>query len=234
VVLVSFTGKELLTNKTFDTTDLETAKREGLYKDGQVYKAVPVILGNGDVIPGLEEELLKLKAGEARTVKIAAAKAFGERQPALVRVVPLKEFHKHQLKPVPGLIVNVDNRYAKVQSVSGGRVRLDFNPELAGRDVEYQVRIERHLAKPEEKAQALAEKYFPLPEDRKVRVSYKEGNLEVALPGNLQKEVAVLKQVYSKVIQAYAKEVKNIRFVETVGLDEAKAGTGEKAGAAKK
>ncbi len=219
IVVVSFTGRELLTDKVFDTTDLETAKKEGLYQDGQVYKAVPVILGNGDVIPGLEEELLKMKAGEEKVVKIPAAKAFGERQPDLVRVVPLKEFHKHNLNPVPGLVVNVDNRYAKVQSVSGGRVRLDFNPELAGRQVEYKVKVEKQLAKPEEKAQALVEKYFPLPEDRKAKAVYKNGELEVSLPGNLQKEVAVLKQVFSKVIQAHVKEVKNIKFVENVDTD---------------
>lgn len=225
LVIVSFTGKELLTGKVFDTTDAETAKKEGLYQDGQVYKAVPVLLGNGDVIPGLEEELLKMKAGEERVVKIEAAKAFGERKPEFVRVVPLKEFHKHKLNPVPGLVVNVDNRYAKVQSVSGGRVRLDFNPELAGRQVEYRIKIEKQLSKPEEKVQALVEKYFPLPEDKKAKAAYKNGELEVSLPGNLQKEVAVLKQVFSKVIQAHVKEVKHIKFVETVETaGNAKAG----------
>ena len=220
-LLVSFTGKELVTNKVFDTTDLETAKKEGLYEPNHVYKAVPVILGNGDVIPGLEEELLKMKAGEEKTVRIEAAKAFGERRAELVRVVPLKEFHKHNVQPVPGLVVNVDNRYAKVQSVSSGRVRLDFNPELAGRAVEYKVRVEKQLSKPEEKVQALVEKYFPLPEEKKAKAKFKDGELEITLPGNLQKEVAVLKQVFTKVIQAHVKEVKNIKFVENVDTQEA-------------
>ena len=161
IVSIEFTGKDITTGKIFDTTHAETAKKEGILNEKRTYGPIVVSLGMGEILPGLDAALETMKEGESKTVTLEAKEAFGERNVQLVRVVPLSEFKKNNVAATPGTIVNANDMIGKVQSVSGGRVRVDFNPDLAGLEVEYQVKVTKTYTKPEEKLQALVKKAFP-------------------------------------------------------------------------
>jgi len=97
------------------------------------------------IIEGLERELLKHKVGEEFTVSLDSNQAFGERQKELVKVFNKNLLIKQNINPYPGLMVEIENMKAKVLSVSGGRVRLDFNHPLSGKQVEYAVKINKKI-----------------------------------------------------------------------------------------
>src|SRR3989344_6758746 len=160
MVLVSYTGKDMATGKIFETTDVEKAKESGFWRENAVFAPVPVIIGNNDLLKALEEELLKMKEGESKTVRLGPDKAFGQRRKELSGVIPMQEFRKRQINPARGMIIDVNGRYGRVQSISGGRIRVDFNSDLAGKEVEYELKVEKLMKTNTEKVEALAEKFF--------------------------------------------------------------------------
>lgn len=160
LISIEFTGKELSTGKVFDTTDKATAEKEGMSTKNRPFGPVTMSVGNGEVLAGIDEQLLQMNIGEQKTIKLSPAQAFGERNPELVKVIPLAEFKKNNVNPVPGTIVNANDMMGKVQSVSGGRVRVDFNGDLAGREVEYQLKIVKQFKETKEQLDALTEKMF--------------------------------------------------------------------------
>ncbi|RLJ09464.1 MAG: peptidylprolyl isomerase, partial [Candidatus Aenigmatarchaeota archaeon] len=132
-VEIDYVGRVEGTNEIFDLTSEEVAKKEGIYNPKQKYGPVLVIIGANMIIPGVEEQLKNMKPGEEKEFVVEPKKAFGERNSKLVKVISLMEFKKEKIDPVPGMFITIDGLQAKVQSVSGGRVRVDFNHPLAGK-----------------------------------------------------------------------------------------------------
>ena len=161
LIAIEFTGKDTNTGKVFDTTRKEIAQKEGIFVEGRPYGPIVIVAGHHEVLPGLEKEIAQMKVGEEKHITLSPEHAFGPRTPDLVRVLPLSEFKKHNVPPVPGTVVNANDMMGRVQSVSGGRVRVDFNPELAGKEVEYTLKIVKHYTDEKEQLVALQEKAFP-------------------------------------------------------------------------
>jgi FKBP-type peptidyl-prolyl cis-trans isomerase 2 len=212
LITVSFTGKDKTSGKVFDTTDEKTAKDNNIFQEKGVYQAIPVVVGQGEVLKGLDEALQEMQVGDKKSIDLTPEKAFGERKSELLGLVPLQEFKKQKLAPVPGMVVNINDRVGKVQSVSGGRVRVDFNHELAGKALVYEMKVEALMEKPEEKIQAFTKKYFPFLD--KPKVSLKEGIVEVIVPGEFAQAAARTKLGLTKALLDFVDEVKKVRFVE--------------------
>jgi FKBP-type peptidyl-prolyl cis-trans isomerase SlyD len=212
VVLVEFTGKELGTGKVFDSTNAEEAKKAGIFKEKGIYEPIPVIVGRGEVIKGLDEALKEMKEGEEKTITVPPEKGFGERKKELIAVVPLKEFKTRKINPFPGMTVNINDRVGRVQSISGGRVRVDFNSELAGKTLEYKVKIVKKLVNPEEKIKALFKKYFPFVKNEKI--SLKEGVTEIIVPGEYATRILSMKPVYAAMLLENIEGIKKVRFID--------------------
>ncbi len=153
-IKIDFVGRIAGTGEIFDFTDEEAAKKEGIKAKGSRGPAL-VILGDKMVIPGVEKRLLEMKPGENRGFTVPKDEAFGPRNPKLVRILPLSAFLKKNVNPSPGAFVEVDGMEGRVQGVSGGRVRVDFNHPLAGKDLEYDVKIKKLIEDPQEKLNEL-------------------------------------------------------------------------------
>ncbi|MDO8627137.1 MAG: peptidylprolyl isomerase [Candidatus Diapherotrites archaeon] len=216
VVLVSFDGKDKVTGKIFDTTNEETAKKSGLHAEGRVFKSVPVVVGKGELIPGLDDQLQKMAVGEEKTFEIPAEKAFGERNQDLIKVIPLTEFKKRDLVPFNGMVVDINERLGRVQSVSGGRVRVDFNHELAGKTVEYKLKIEKKFDKAEDKAKALYEKFLPSQGQENCKLS--GDTLEISVNPRIAPSIGQLKQILAGQILENISEIKKVKFVEEYSM----------------
>jgi len=212
IIVINYTGKDLASGKVFDTTDEETAKKEEIHEERIRYRALPVIIGNKELLPALEEKVGELKEGEEKVIELTPEKAFGERKSELIRVVPLMEFQKRNMNPFPGMPVEMNELRGKVQSVSGGRVRVDFNHELAGKKIEYKVKVEKILSKKEEKVEALVEKYFPVMDDKKIE--FKGEEVEIIIPGKNSLAVSQVKPLLAKNVLDFVEGVKKIRFID--------------------
>lgn len=78
-VKVNYVGR-LLDGKLFDTNLEDIAKGEGTFQDGRKYEPMEVKLGAGQVIPGFEAGILKMKKGGKATVIIPSQLAYGGRE----------------------------------------------------------------------------------------------------------------------------------------------------------
>jgi len=152
---IEFTGKA--NNEIFDTTNKAEAKKIGIEAD---VKPIIVSVGNEMLLKGLDENLEGKEIEKQYSIKIAPEKAFGSRNPSLIKTIPIKVFKEKNMNPVPGLTLQMDNYLAKVLSVSGGRVIVDFNNTLAGKEIEYDFKILRKVDDMKEKINALQDFFF--------------------------------------------------------------------------
>ncbi len=196
MIEVNFTGKELLVGETFDTTIENVAKEYNIYNKDRKYGALTIIIGEKELHKKVEDALAKMKIGEQRTIHLMPKEAFGERRQELVRVVPLKVFQEQKINPVPGLVISLGNAMARVQSVSGGRVRIDLNHPLAGREVEYVVKVEKEIKGKKEIAEKIFEKYYS--QIPNVKKEIKEESLYITIPSSALKGIGKVNETIIK------------------------------------
>ncbi len=163
-----------------ETTRAEVAKAEGKYEEKHAYMPVPVVIGHDRVPKGLDEALAGAAVGESKEFVVPPEKGAGERDPRLVKLYPVREFHRRDVDPAPGMEVTVDNRRGTVMAVTAGRVRVDFNNPLAGRTLRYQVTIAKRAESQEEKVRGILDMDYGLAEQFKIFV--KETEVDVFLP----------------------------------------------------
>ncbi|MBI5226589.1 peptidylprolyl isomerase [Candidatus Micrarchaeota archaeon] len=197
--------------QVFDTTSADEAKAAGVFNEKAQYGPVLVAVGKGQVISGLDEALGSSVEGKASSVQLPAEKAFGPRNPDLVRLVPLSAFREQKIDPYPGLVLEMDGRPARVQSVDGGRVRVDFNSDLAGKPVEYDFTVKKIFRTPDEKASVLAKKLL------NADAVLKDGVVSVtlSLKRDMAADVVLKKFRFMEQCFAVVDGVKSVKFEET-------------------
>jgi FKBP-type peptidyl-prolyl cis-trans isomerase 2 len=158
---VFFTGKIKNTNEIFDSnikSEIEKIDPSAAADPNRV-KPLVFALGQGMFLPGIEEFLINKKTGEYQ-VDLTPDKAFGKRDPKLIQTMSLAVFKNQKTNPYPGAVFNFDGKTAKVLSVSGGRVTVDFNHLLAGKEVEYKIELKRKITDLNEKVKAIMDFLF--------------------------------------------------------------------------
>lgn len=115
------------------------------------------VWGDESLLPGFEKALNGLKAGDKRSVFIAAKQGFGDHNPDNIQ-----HFRRHEFAPdmvlsegavvsfkdasgaeLPGVIVKNDDEdgVGEVKDEEGEWVKVDFNHPLAGRELTFEVEI---------------------------------------------------------------------------------------------
>ena len=145
LILLNYTTKIKETGEVIETTWEDVAKSSKLYKEGAKYRPILVAVGKGWVLKSLDEELLKLNVGERKTIELPPEKAFGPRDPAKIKVIPLRKFGDKAKDLHVGDEVEIDNRIGTVISIGSGRVQVDFNDRLAGKTIIYDVEIVKEI-----------------------------------------------------------------------------------------
>ena len=136
-------------------------------------------LGEGMFLKGVEDFLIGKDIGEYN-IELTSDKAFGKRNADLIQMMPIKIFAEQNVNPVPGIMFNFDGRIGKILTVTGGRVMVDFNNPIAGKDVEYKIRILRKIEEINEKTKALID--FLFKRDLKFEIEDKKLIVEVEKP----------------------------------------------------
>jgi len=190
-------------NKIFDLTDEKVAKERGIYNKKAKYGPIIICLGYRDIIPGLDEELIGKDIGKY-DFKIPPEKGFGKKDTKLIRLVPTSLFTKENIKPFPGLVLNMDNMIARIISVTGGRTMVDFNHPLSGKELEYEVEINRRITDTKEKLDSLLSLRL---KDFKIKDEEDKIIIETKLK---QKEIQdlIIKEIKEKIM-----DIKKIEFM---------------------
>jgi FKBP-type peptidyl-prolyl cis-trans isomerase SlyD len=166
------------------------------------------VIAKGYSLEGVEQALLQMKIGEKKTVELTPEKAFGKRSPSLIKLVPIAEFRRHGTKPVPGMSIEADNKRGRVLSVSGGRVRVDFNHPLAGKTLIYYIEVKKRIETAEDKLKSLVEIFTRTKENVNVKIYAKEA--EVQLPPFINS--LIKKRIADEAIKFLGLE--KVKFVE--------------------
>ncbi|WP_461867023.1 FKBP-type peptidyl-prolyl cis-trans isomerase [Thermococcus sp.] len=184
VIRLHYTGKIKETGEIFDTTFEEVAKDAGIYSEKGIYGPVPIAVGAGHVIKGLDEQLEGLEVGKKYELLVPPEKGFGRRDPKLIKTFTLGQFRRQGLYPFPGMDIEVTTEGGKklkgrVLSVSSGRVRVDFNHPYAGKTLLYEVEILEKIDDPIEKVKGLIELRLPRIDLSKVTIEVGEKDVKV-------------------------------------------------------
>jgi FKBP-type peptidyl-prolyl cis-trans isomerase 2 len=143
--------------RLYDTTDAEVAKEAGIFNEKVKYAPMVYVSGSKSLFPDLEAAIEAAEIGKEVTVTIPCEKAAGARNPKLIELHPIKEFYKQEINPYPGMTVSLGNKTGTIMSVSAGRVKVDFNNQLAGHDLKYIFTVTEEITDPKEKALAIIE-----------------------------------------------------------------------------
>jgi FKBP-type peptidyl-prolyl cis-trans isomerase SlyD len=105
--------------------------------------------GVGQVIAGLEKRIINMKVGEAASIRVPAAEAYGEYDPSGIQVLPIEDFASIENLKVGMQIQGEDDdgelTQIIVKEISETTVTIDFNHPLAGKDLDYKVKIDSLL-----------------------------------------------------------------------------------------
>ncbi len=129
--------------KIFDLTSEEEAKKHRLYTPNTRYGPIVICVGEKQVIRGLDKFLEGKEVNKKYKLEIKPEDGFGKKDPKLMRLVPSSIFKKENIRPMPGLQINLDNLKGIIRTVSGGRVIVDFNHPLAGHSLSYEILINK-------------------------------------------------------------------------------------------
>jgi peptidylprolyl isomerase len=229
-ISIDYTGRVKETGEVFDTTVEDVAKEEKLYKEGELYEARLVVVGEGWVLKALDDALLNFKLGKKESVEIPPEKAFGERDAEKVRLVPLRRLTARGITPKLGAQIEYDKRLATVRTMGSGRVQLDFNPPLAGKTLMYEVTVKKKLKTDVEKISALIHRRIPAVEAEKFKFKVGKGSVTVNMPDEALyvEGIQLAKRGIALDLQRYLQQVTTVKFVETFKKRETKPQSEEK------
>ena len=158
-VTVAYTARTVEDGTLVDTTDPEVAEEEGVGED-QEFAPRTIVLGEGHVFGAVEDDIVGKEVGDTGTVTVPAAEAFGEFEEDEVRTISTDRVPEDDR--YPGAHVDIDGEHGHVETVIGGRARVDFNHPLAGEDVEYEYETVDEVEDRKAKAQALMDTFLDI------------------------------------------------------------------------
>ncbi|AHF99331.1 peptidylprolyl isomerase [Halostagnicola larsenii XH-48] len=175
-VEIAYTARTVDEGQLVDTTDPEVAEEEGVDDQDREFEPRTIVLGEGHIFEGVEEEITGGEAGDEGSVTISAEEAFGEYDPDDVQTVSADKIDEDDR--YPGAHVHVDGEHGYISTIIGGRARVDFNHPLAGEDVEYEYEILEEVDDREQQAQGLIEMYL----DQKLELWIETDEVEEEVP----------------------------------------------------
>lgn len=125
---------------------------KGYLEDGTLFdeckpeEAFTFVMGTSSVIPGFEKAVGSMEVGDTITVDIPPEEAYGFYQEDAIQRIPTYFFGNKREIPVGEMISLTSPKtqrpaIVKVLGVEDGIVSLDFNHELAGKTLIYEIRL---------------------------------------------------------------------------------------------
>ncbi len=129
--------------------DSVTLYYKGTLEDGSVFdetspgQPATFKVGVGGLIKGFDNGLLGMKVGESKRIEIPAVDAYGPVNPQALIDVPIKQLQDANILVVVGAKVSSSNGQAVITEIdqNAGKVKLDFNHPLAGKNLVFDVNI---------------------------------------------------------------------------------------------
>lgn len=127
---------------------------EGSLENGEVFdssekhgKPLEFTVGENQVIPGFENQVIGMEKGQEKTIKISPEEAYGEKKPELVQKIPKTQVPAEQASKIQkGMVLGLnapDGRQVPVMvtDVDDEGITLDMNHPLAGKTLNFKIKV---------------------------------------------------------------------------------------------
>jgi len=217
-IKLEMTGTAEETGEVFETTSEETAREHGIHSEERAYGPRLVIVGEGFVLRGLDSRLPGTPFDEEKEIQVPAEEAFGERNPANVQTVPYRVLRSKGVTPMVGAELDIDGRPAIIRSVGAGRVQVDYNHPLAGRNITYKVKVAEHITEDKKKMEALIGRRFLGIEPGEFEVKKTKKKLRIGVPDKIffGENIQIAKRGVALDILRYFPELDEVEYYETI------------------
>lgn len=181
------------------TTDEKKGKEANLQI--KEYGPMSIIVGKAFVLKALDEAV---KKKESDKLELAPEDAYGKRQKELIRTFPKSAFDEQKLRAVPGITYDFNGMYGTVKSVVGGRVMVDFNNPLSGKNIVLEYKVVNKIEDVKDKIAVVLESVLRIPKNL-FAVERNDKNVKVKVPAQL----AALKDQLTKSFEEMVPEIKD-------------------------
>ena len=100
-------------------------------------------IGQGQVIPGFENNIKEMKLNEEKTFNINPSDAYGEKNEQLIRDIPRDKFPPEVQVGGSLILKSPDGQQipAEVTKIDDKNVTIDLNHPLAGKELTFKVKV---------------------------------------------------------------------------------------------
>lgn len=183
-VEIEYTGK-LKDGLVFDTTDEKVARDNNIHNPNMSYGPATICIGEHQIIRGLDDNLVGKNIGKSYTVELKPEEGFGKKSTKLIQLIPTSRFKQENINPVPGLQINIDGIIGIVKTVTGGRTIVDFNHPLSGKDIVYDVKLNKLVTDKKEKIKA----FVKISLNQDIEVKKEKDSFNIELKQDISKEI---------------------------------------------
>ncbi len=232
IILVDYSIFVKGTGELVETTSEAVAKLHRKYREGEVYEPEVVILGEGRLVKGFEEALMKAEIGKEYEIEVPPEKAYGERDSSKIKTYSRRLFLKSNIIPEIGKEVRINDQVGRIIAVESGRVVVDFNHPLAGKTLIIKFKVLKKIDDVSEKIKYLLKRRLKQLDVSKVKVEIKEGKVLIELPKEfrLADGIQLIKLLASRDIIKWVKDISEVSFVDRFSKSEFEGGSSEQSG----
>ena len=128
--------------EVFETTDVDVALDSGVYHNHRDFKPLEFRVGEGHVLPGIDVAVQGMEQGESRTVTLEPEEAYGTVDEDRIVTFPSEELETEGGDIEVGELVRSERGDTGwITEVDEAGVTVDFNHELAGERVEFEIQL---------------------------------------------------------------------------------------------
>ena len=192
------------------------AKSNSTYDANVKYQPRLISVGESWVLKGLDDALANTKVGDKLSIEVPPEKGFGTRDPAKIRMVPLRKLGEDAEKVNVGDTIELDERTGIVRFIGSGRVQVDFNHRFAGRTIVYDLNVIKSLDTDQDKVLGLLKRRFPI-EESKIKFEIKGTELDVNIPEEamMMEGLQIVKRAIANEIFKFVPKLEKVNFVDT-------------------
>ena len=212
--------------KLISTSKEDLAKKEDIFDDKKKYKNAVIVIGTEGLFKEINDSFKEAEIGKEYEVTVPAKDAYGMRDNKNIKVVPMREFQRNKINPEIGKEVNINNKSGKIISVTPGRVLIDYNHELAGKDLYYKYQVVKIIDDIKDKVNAIIDMDYT--DSEEFTVDIENDLISIQIPENAKFDVNWIDSKFkiANDIRKYIPD-KDVEIKELYKREEKKEGTSE-------
>lgn len=216
LVLVDYTAKVKDSNEIFETTREADAKSNSTYDANVKYQPRLISVGESWVLKGLDDALVNTTVGDKLSIEVPPEKGFGTRDPAKIRMIPIRKLGEDAEKVTVGDTIELDERTGIVRFIGSGRVQVDFNHRFAGKTIVYDLNVIKSLDTDQDKVMGLLKRRFPI-EESKIKFEIKGAELDVNVPEEamMMEGLQIVKRAIANEIFKFVTKLEKVNFIDS-------------------